>query len=153
VILTLLVGALIAASPPAARGACLDSAKVVPMNMQPDNSVSSDVVQIDTLRWNADGRSEIILGFVYQLKRGDWWFGTRKAANMTPPGIKKLRRWLGLVVAKPEALRVLPIEWPDSSIAQYQLRNNWRRTLQSQRLSTSSCVAWPKNEPLPAQPT
>jgi hypothetical protein len=76
-------------------------------------------VQIDTLRWNADGRSEIILGFVYQLKRGDWWFGTRKAANMTPPAIKKLRRWLGLVVAKPEALRVLPIEWPDSSIAQY----------------------------------
>jgi hypothetical protein len=151
VILAILLSMANVGTSPASRGACLDSAKVVPMNMLSDNSALSDVVRIDSLRWDNRGQTEII-GFVYRLQRGDSWFGTRRPVNMTPAATDELGRWLRLVVAKPAALRMQPIEAPGSSVAQYQLRDDWRRTLSGQHLSTAICVAWPKNETLPPQP-
>lgn len=149
--LALLIGTAIAAAPPARRGSCLDSAKTVPMNMLSDNLSSSDVVQIDTLRWNARGQTEII-GFVYRLERGDWWFGARKPANTRGPGFAEIRRWLEGAVAGPAGLRELPLDSRDGGSVQYKLKDDWRRTLSSQHLSTAVCVAWPKNQPLPPKP-
>ena len=144
----LLVGMLIAAPMlPATRGQCLDSAKWVPMNMLPDNSISSDVVRTDTLWWSK-GNTTQILGFVYTLQRGDSWFGARKATNLAQDGAAKLRGWLR-VAAEPKGLADEPFDENDNGAVSYPLKPDWRGTLKSRQLSTITCVLWPKNKPLP----
>jgi hypothetical protein len=149
VLASTLIAAQLAFAPPAKRGSCLDSAKTVPMNMLPDNSATSDVVRIDTLRSEGPHGTEIV-GFIYTLQRGDSWFGAQKTTNMTEEGLAEVGHWLP-ITARPEALSDEPFDPRDNGYAFYQLNRNWRLTLKAHQLSTVSCVAWPKDEPLPAQ--
>lgn len=131
---------------PATSGACLDSSKVVPMNLGPGDGVSSDIVRIDLLVWHSAGGDQMI-GFIYRVHNGTAWIGTRKAANTTEQGLAQFSTLLASVRARPDELEY-PVTSRYNGAIQYEVRNV-DSNLSRFDLRASPCVVWPADKDLP----
>jgi len=129
---------------PAASGACLDSAKSVPMNLGIGGR-ETDVVRIQKIVWSARRHDEII-GYLYTLANGQTWAGTRRSANMSDAGVRRFDRFLRAVAVRRSDLPASSTQ--NGAAAQYEVRAVPQHLAQFE-LVLSPCVEWPKDRPLP----
>jgi hypothetical protein len=140
------------ATAPLESGACLDSARAVPLVLAPPISRAMQIVRIDQVVSTATEMPGEILGFLYTTSDGTTWLGERSAHYTSPAAAETMNRLLASTHLPGENVTTFPPQTRYGVATKYPQFFRVRIPPAADsplRVELAPCVAWPAARPLP----
>jgi hypothetical protein len=140
------------ATAPLESGACLDSARSVPLVLRPPVSRAMQIVRIDQIVSTATEMPGEVLGFLYTTADGTTWLGERSAHYTSPAAAEAMNQLLASTHLPDSNVTEFPPQTRYGVATKYPqfFRVRIPPTADAPlRVQLLPCVAWPAARPLP----
>ena len=138
--------------PPLQQGACLDSARPVPLVLQPPVSRGTQIVRIDEVVSTATMMPGEVIGFLYTTQNGTTWLAQRSTDYMSPADATAINTVLAATHLSTKMITSFP---PQS---RYGVATKYPQFFAVRippdafgplRITLAPCIAWPPERALP----